>query len=864
MKRCFIIIFIFLTASGSFSQFVQFDWARSLDRATGFSGDETYLIGVDALKNVYVGGNFRNTMDLDPGAGVSNVHSQWDNMFICKLDSFGNFTWGKQMGGNRFTIIKSLYVDSAGNIYTTGRFSGTADFDPGPATFNLTADYPTNPECNGIFISKLDKDGQFKWAKQIGGNAPEYTGFGITVDRFGHVYTTGYIVGVTDMDPGSGTDNQGTNGVVNVFVEKLDNNGNFIFGKVFYGNHDADGQYIRTDYNGNIYTSGNFGGTVDFDPGPGTFNITVPLYSFTPFICKLDPSGNFIWAKQDMGNCPFAVDQFQNIITYSGNSPGVLKKYDINGNPLWTKITGGSPYITYQSATIQLDAANNIFITGMFRDTRDFDPGPGVYNMTVHSGGFNSDVFVNRLDPDGNFVWAVSFGSFYEDYAHSLALDRSGNIYTSGVYISTTDFDPGPGVYTLTPGIAGGGIFIHKLAPCTNTSSSLLNISACNSYTLNNITYTTSGTFIQTLPNAAGCDSIITLNLILGGTNTNLSVTACDSYTWNGQTYTTSGIYRDTLSSANGCDSILNLDLTIKNKSASLINASICEGLSYSGYTLTGTYTDTFVAANGCDSVRTLMLDVKPRKYTTLSAAICQGQSYLGYSTTGIHTDTFAAANGCDSIRIVNLAVNPVYRSTVHKFICEGQQYLGYTATGTYVHSLLSVSGCDSIIDLHLTVEKIPRPYIGVDTFICSGQTLTLSPGIFQSYLWQDASALDHYTVKHGGTYSVTVTNACGTGFATLHVLEPACKWSFPDVFTPNNDGVNDVFKIINGYNLTNYTLAIYNRYGQKVFETGNYLHGWDGNYLNKPSVPGAYVWYCTFKESDVLRSVKGSVILLK
>lgn len=864
MKIFLFAVFFFFSINNSYSQFVNFDWVKSLDRATGLSGEETYLIGVDALKNVYVAGNFRNTMDVDPGSGVFNLNSTWDNIFVCKLDSIGNFIWGKQVGGNRFTIIKSLYVDLSGNVYSTGRFSGTTDFDPGPGVFQLSATYPSTPECNAIFISKLDKDGNFKWAKKIGGNAFEYTGFAIAGDKFGNIYTTGYFIGITDLNPDSGIDNQGTDGVINVFIEKLDSNGNFKFAKVLYGGHDARGQYIKTDNDGNIYTSGYFGGTVDFDPGIGVFNITAPLYSFTPFMSKLDSSGNFIWAKKDIGNCSFAVNAIQNIITFNGNFTGLLSKYDINGNQLWTKTTGGSPYSAYQNSSISLDEAGNIFLTGKFIYTQDFDPGPGIFNMMATGGGSDSDVFICRLDMNGNFVWAVSFGGYAVDYALSTALDTSGNIYTAGVYHGTADFDPGPSIYTLTPGIAGGGIFIHKMAHCLNRSYSALSINQCNSYTLNNITYTKSGTYIQTIQNSVGCDSIITLSLNIGGSNNAISTTACDSYTWNNSVYTFSGIYRDTFLTAGGCDSIIILNLTIKNKSSSSLNTSICEGQNYWGYTLPGTYIDTLVAANGCDSIRILNLTVKQKKFSTLNYTICQGQSFLGYTLPDTYIDTLVAANGCDSIRTLHLKVNPKYFSFINKTICEGQSYLGHSLPGNYSDTLYTQFGCDSIINSTIKTIKPTVPKFDSEKVLCIGDSLILSPGIYDTYLWQDGSTKSIFTVHKPGLYSLFATNVCGTSYAEIIVAENTCQIYFPNAFTPNNDGKNDFFKILNAYNLSDYNLSVYNRYGEKIFETNDYLKGWDGYYKYQKAEPGVYVWKCIFKENNVLNNIKGTVLLLR
>lgn len=859
MKTAVLLFLSFSLGIKSFSQVINFDWAKSLDRRTGWSFDETYLIGVDAAKNVYIAGNFRNTMDMDPGPPVFSLSCQWDNVFIIKLDPTGNFIWGKQLGGDRFTTCRSLFVDPAGNIYTTGFFGGTTDFDPGPGVFNLTAIYPSIPDDNAIFISKLDTDGNFKWAKQIGGTAPENTGYSIWVDPLGNVFTTGYFIGVTDFDPGPGVFNLGVSGRTDAFISKLDNDGNFQFAKIFHGNNLCEGRYIRTDGAGNIYVSGNFSGTVDFDPGPGVYNLQ-QLNGSDPYICKLDPSGNFIWAKKDIGGGAIAIDASQNIICFNGP----VSKYDINGDPVWTKLCGGLPATPYQCSNLVLDAAGNIYTSGMFRYTQDFDPGPGVYTMTSAIGASRGDAFLCRWDPDGNFVWARSFGGYGDDYVTSIAVDASGSIYSSGVYVFTVDFDPGPGVYNMTPGINGGGFFIHKMSRCVNATSAVMNATACNSYTLNNTTYTHSGTYTQSLLNAAGCDSLITLHLVISGSDSTFSVSACDNYTWHNQTYTASGIYNDTIININGCDSILRLNLTIKNKPVSVISTSICEGQNYFGHSLPGVYTDNFTAANGCDSTRTVNLNVRSKSYSSFTQTICGGQNYWGHTSTGIYVDTLNSATGCDSLRTLNLVVNPQYRISETKNICTGQSYAGHSVSGVYTDSLHSVAGCDSIRILTLNVAEKPHPYLGAGMELCPGDSVKLNPGIFSTYLWQDGFTGAVFTVHQPGIYAVTVTNSCGGDSARVYIKERICDIYFPTAFTPNHDGKNDEFKILNGYNLSQYHLAVYNRYGQLIFETDDYLKGWTGNFNQQPSDAGAYPWICTYRQSGVSKILKGTIILLR
>ncbi|MBK9221931.1 MAG: SBBP repeat-containing protein [Saprospiraceae bacterium] len=369
-------------------------------------------IVVDANGNVYTTGYYQTTSDFDPGPGTFNLFNvgfTFRNVFISKLDPAGNFIWAKQLGDGSDEIGFSIAVDANGNVYTTGYFQGIADFDPGPGTFNMsTGGY------RKAFISKLDTSGSFLWAKQfIGGD--DNVGNAIALDALGNVYTTGFFQETTDFDPGPGTFNLTAFGNHDVYIAKLDPSGNLIWAKKMGGNNLDDGNSISVDAMGNPYTTGFFQGTVDFDPGPGTFNMTA-FGDRDIFVSKLDLSGNFVWAKK-MGS--------------DGTDIGYSITLDVNGN---------------------------VYTTGSFSSTTDFDPGPGTFNLTSVA---YQDIFVSKLDPSGNLIWAKQIGGSNHDDGYSIAVDLTGNVYTTGHYNNYVDFDPGPGIHNLDFGF--DYIFLSKL-----------------------------------------------------------------------------------------------------------------------------------------------------------------------------------------------------------------------------------------------------------------------------------------------------------------------------------------------------------------------------------------------------------------
>jgi gliding motility-associated-like protein len=306
------------------------------------------------------------------------------------------------------------------------------------------------------------------------------------------------------------------------------------------------------------------------------------------------------------------------------------------------------------------------------------------------------------------------------------------------------------------------------------------------------------------------------------------------------------------------------LDIFVNSPRFSSINASICEGNSFEGYTASGTYIDTLVSVAGCDSIRTLILSIKPKAYSTFTQTICEGQSFMGYSATGVYQDILIATNGCDSIRTIDLTVKPGYFSMINQSICEGQSFLGYNITGIYKDTLIAANGCDSIRTLNLIVIEKPKPDLGPDKEICEGDSLTLSPGNFSSYLWQNGSALQSIVASQPGVYSVTVTETCGSAIDNVRVKTKDCTPYFPSAFTPNNDGKNDLFKILNAYNLQQYELVIYNRWGQKIFQTKDPSIGWDGVFGGRSQNAGIYVWYSNFKRNGMQTNLKGTLILIR
>src|SRR3990172_9145046 len=175
-------------------------------------------------------------------------------------------------------------VDGSGAVYVTGSFNGTADFDPGGGTLNLTSAGFTD-----VFVSKLDAAGGLVWARQLGGTDNDY-GSGVTVDGSGTVYVTGTFYGTADFDPGESTFNRTSAGSSDVFVSKLDAAGDLVSPRQLGGTDDDRGLGVAVDGSGNVYVTGLFSATADFDPGGGISNLTSAGLTDV-FVWKMDVAG---------------------------------------------------------------------------------------------------------------------------------------------------------------------------------------------------------------------------------------------------------------------------------------------------------------------------------------------------------------------------------------------------------------------------------------------------------------------------------------------------------------------------------------------------------------------------------------------
>ena len=513
---------------------------------------------------IYIAGIKSGTVDMDFGSSVYNLGGY--SAFIVKLDTLGNFIWAKSFGP--VTNVNDLKVDNNENVFITGSFSTSFSFNGVTQTSNGNED---------VYFLKFNNQGQEQWCKTFGSNSTNSeAGNSIAIDSNADILVAGNFSGTVDFDAGTGSFPLTSIGYRAGFITKYNQNGNHLTTvKIDGTNNTSECRINSIDIqNSSIYVTGLIYGTVDLDPGTLISNET--LYNLG-FVLKLDSQFDLIWKK---------------IISTTGGSEGYIVK---------TKF-------------------NEVYLSGFMSGTTDLDPDPT--NSFIYSG---KGTYLVKLNDNGNFIWGAGFLNTsdpstsntysYQNTPKGIAISNNA-VYIVGGFKGPVDFNPDLSITqntqsTLTPsGIGLPSGFLVKLTNCISSNTSI-QINSCGSYLWSQTgqTYTNSGTYNDTLQNAGGCDSTITLTLTITPSSINTTTAAaCNNYTWNGQTYTQSGVY--TGPTTNCVTESLNL--TINSSSSASQSQTALDTytwpLNNQTYTQGGTYTATIPNAAGCDSVVTLNL----------------------------------------------------------------------------------------------------------------------------------------------------------------------------------------------------------------------------------------------------------------
>lgn len=440
----------------------------------------------DAAGNIYITGKFTNGTVALPGYTLTTTFSE--EIFVMKTNAAGTVLWAAKPNFSKGGYGNSIGVDANGNVFIT-------------AFMNVTTG------GQSLYAAKFGSSGNFIQGKTIGGtgtnNSYIYTG---AVDRQNNFIVSGYFTGDDVFTSSSFTGEGG-------FIVKFDNTFNIIWSKIINGGSGSSVRIksIATDKRNNIIVSGNANGSVDFNPAPtGTYSLSMNNDAFT---LKLDDNGLFKWVNPiritqahnlyNINNQPYTITGSNNEVYVSGsftatvdfdNGSGVsnltavgrdifVLRLDSTGNFEWVKKIGGinsAGYVGLES--IATDNNSNIFLTGNFQSTIDFNPSAQINSLSASS---SSDAFIAKLNANGDYVLAnnyVGSGSYCQ--AGTIAIDANGNVSSTGLFNGTYDFDPGSSVSNLT----GFGMFMARFSGCAHNAPNLCLVTV-DSLALNNVIY---------------------------------------------------------------------------------------------------------------------------------------------------------------------------------------------------------------------------------------------------------------------------------------------------------------------------------------------------------------------------------------
>jgi gliding motility-associated-like protein len=416
-------------------------------------------------------------------------------------------------------------------------------------------------------------------------------------------------------------------------------------------------------------------------------------------------------------------------------------------------------------------------------------------------------------------------------------------------------FQPEEGEYAFTVtgtdenGCSNSDVLAVSVLPAYSVP---LDVSVCEgeTATVGNSVFSAAGEYAVELQSASGCDSLIMLNLqVFPVYAVPLSIDLCygESYSVAGSVFSQPGEYPVMLQSAAGCDSLVQLSLSIHPAFSEMIEASVCPGdtFTYAGnaYSAPGEYILAFQTVQGCDSLLTIGLDWHPEYDLLFPVQVCPGESveFEGqvFSVPGIYEIPLQTIYGCDSLRTLELIYEPVYTTEVSASVCAGGSLeLGsetFTEAGVYEVLLQSAAGCDSTVVLSL--ELLQHAAGSAEAVICKGETYE-----FGTMQLSEPGEYEAILVSTSGCDSLVTLR--------LDVVDPAFPdFYFPNIFTPNGDGLNDTFRLGGDRTgLVEMKITVFNRWGEEVFQSALPEFEWNGGTPSGSASEGVYYFTATWR----------------
>jgi hypothetical protein len=361
--------------------------------------------------------------------------------------------------GGGSSEARDVAVDTSGNSYLTGTFSGTVDFAPAdPAN---TADTLTSRGSGDAFVAKFTSNDALVWVRRMGGDAKDI-GQKLAIDAGGNVFVTGWFAESADFGSFTHTSAGSNDG----FVMKLDANGNVNWAQRWGAGLNDTGMGIGVDAAGNVYA---LGSRNELTGSPNSANHGSDILKFSPTgtlswtrsvatqhinssgDMAVDAAGNVYVAGSFSGLVDFDPSSKAKYLFASSPHDGFVLKLTSAGNYGWvTPFVGQNSSSAAHGQSIALDGAGNVVVGGYYLGTVDFNPTGGTTTLPSVGGGF-----IAKLNNNGALVWAKALAKDPSNtepgatFVYGLAVDAAGSIYATGRFAGIVDFDPGVGTHAV-------------------------------------------------------------------------------------------------------------------------------------------------------------------------------------------------------------------------------------------------------------------------------------------------------------------------------------------------------------------------------------------------------------------------------
>jgi gliding motility-associated-like protein len=466
-------------------------------------------------------------------------------------------------------------------------------------------------------------------------------------------------------------------------------------------------------------------------------------------------------------------------------------------------------------------------------------------------------VFVNNVQWLST-TYNVTFVGYMGFTASTGGSNDRHSIKNARIFADVAEANAGPDITICSGqngqiGVANNPAFVYAWSPAIGLSATNVSNPTVNLTNSGNSNFTQTYTVQTNLAaNPASCpvfDQVVVT--VKPNRSSTVSTAICqgETFTAGGQNFSASGNYEVVVPAQNGCDSTISVNLIVHPNYAENFNINLCQGETYvfgtQNISTSGTYVQNLSTVSGCDSVLTLNIVFNPLNSSSISAAICQGETYPFFgsnlSNAGTYIQQLQNIYGCDSSVTLTLTIKPTLSGTVTHAMCQGESFLfngqTFSDQGTYTAVLTGANGCDSIVTLNLTVFPIPpAPQLSTNAPLeCPGDELLLNAENMSgaSYAWTGPNGFSssqqniafNAGVENIGNYGVRVTvNGCISPESTIGVdilnIFTFEDFDFPNVITPNSDGINDVIDIVGYYQTCfRFELLLFNRWGNLVFK---------------------------------------------